>query len=180
MPHPGRSNSRPSGPSHLVCVGCINNIGTRIWSSACRKEFGLVLSEKKGSADFPTGDTGGTLAGSHVCWLCGANDKSGIRTAHGKIPAFYEGALNLRGTFRSGGLMRYFPKFPTFLVVGCLCLVFITIPAYGYTDPNTIGLISQVLTPLLITAAAGFAFLRKRVSDAVTELSRRLRRRTSE
>jgi hypothetical protein len=69
-------------------------------------------------------------------------------------------------------------KFPTVFVVGSLCLVFLTIPAYGYTDPNTVGLISQILTPLLITAGACLTFLRKSVGSAISGLSRRLRRRS--
>jgi hypothetical protein len=70
------------------------------------------------------------------------------------------------------------PKFPAVCVFCCLLFVLIALPAYGYTDPNTVGLISQILTPLLITAAAGLTFLRKRVGDAIAGLSRRLRRRT--
>jgi hypothetical protein len=69
-------------------------------------------------------------------------------------------------------------NFPAIFVVGCLCLVFVTIPAYGYTDPNTVGLISQILTPLLITAGACLTFLRKSIGDALAGLSRRLRRRS--
>lgn len=53
-----------------------------------------------------------------------------------------------------------------------------TIPAYGYTDPNTVGLLSQVLTPLLITAGACLTFLRKSIVDAFTGISRRFRRRS--
>ncbi len=69
-------------------------------------------------------------------------------------------------------------KFPVFVLVGCLCFVFMTIPAYGYTDPNTVGLLSQVLTPLLITAGACLTFLRKSIVDAFTGISRRFRRRS--
>ncbi len=71
-----------------------------------------------------------------------------------------------------------FRRFPTTFVVCCLCLLFVTIPAYGYTDPNTVGLISQVLTPLLIVLGAGVTFLRKGVADAFSAVSRRLRRRS--
>ena len=74
--------------------------------------------------------------------------------------------------------MRYYQKFPRAFVVGCLGLVFITIPAYVYTDPNTVGLISQILTPLLITAGACLTFLRKSVGAAIAGLSRRLCRRS--
>ena len=69
-------------------------------------------------------------------------------------------------------------NFPTAVVLSCLCFVFITIPAYGYTDPNTVGLLSQILTPLLITVGACLTFLRKSLGDAIASLSRRLRRRS--
>jgi hypothetical protein len=62
-------------------------------------------------------------------------------------------------------------------VVCFLCFVFTTIPAYGYADPNTVGLISQILTPLLIIAGASVTFLRQRIVSALSGLSRRLRRR---
>lgn len=45
----------------------------------------------------------------------------------------------------------------------CLCLVFITTPVYGYIDPNASGLISQILTPLLVLGATSIVFLKKRV-----------------
>jgi hypothetical protein len=64
------------------------------------------------------------------------------------------------------------------LVVACLCLVFVAIPAYGYADPNTVGLLSQILTPLLITAGACVTFLRKTIADVLGSLWRRLRGRT--
>jgi hypothetical protein len=69
-------------------------------------------------------------------------------------------------------------NFPAIFVLGCLCLVLFTVPAYGYTDPNTVGLISQILTPLLITAGACLTFLRKSIGDALAGISRRLRRRS--
>ena len=56
--------------------------------------------------------------------------------------------------------MKYTRRVPVVLVMSCLCLVFITMPAYGYVDPNATGLISQILTPLLIAAAASATFLR--------------------
>jgi hypothetical protein len=52
---------------------------------------------------------------------------------------------------------------------------FITLPAYGYTDPNTVGLISQILTPLVITAGATLTFLRKRIAAALSGFVQRLR-----
>ena len=65
----------------------------------------------------------------------------------------------------------------SFVVCGLL-VVFTTLPAYGYIDPNAAGLVSQILTPLLVAAAAGLTFFRKRVSEVFAGLSRRLRRRT--
>lgn len=59
--------------------------------------------------------------------------------------------------------------------LGSLCFVFMTIPAYGYTDPNTVGLISQILTPLVITAGATLTFLRKRIATALSGIMHRLR-----
>lgn len=77
----------------------------------------------------------------------------------------------------SGGEFMKYRKFPTALVFGCLCLLFITVPAYGYADPNTVGLISQVLTPLLIMAGACATFLRKSLAAVFGRLWRRMRGR---
>jgi len=62
-------------------------------------------------------------------------------------------------------------------VLCSLCVAFIATPAYAYVDPNAAGLISQILTPLLIAAAAGLTFLRKQIGAAFSALSHRLRRR---
>jgi hypothetical protein len=62
-------------------------------------------------------------------------------------------------------------------VVCCLCLLFITTPAYAYIDPNAAGLVSQIITPLLIAAAAAATFLRKQIGAVFSALSRRMRRR---
>jgi hypothetical protein len=84
----------------------------------------------------------------------------------------------LRGSFPIGEeSMKYCPMVPTTLVACCLCLFFITAPAYGYVDPNATGLISQILTPLLIVAATSLTFLRKCVKAAFTWLAKRLRGR---
>ena len=56
------------------------------------------------------------------------------------------------------------------------CLGVIAIPAYGYVDPNATGLISQILTPLLIAADASATFLRKRVGAVLSAVRERLRR----
>jgi len=68
-------------------------------------------------------------------------------------------------------------KGATVLVLCCLCILFITTPSYAYIDPNAAGLASQILTPLLVAAAACFAFFRKQVIAAFDGLSRRIRRR---
>ena len=73
--------------------------------------------------------------------------------------------------------MKCHRNVPTALVVCALCVVFLTTPAYAYVDPNAAGLISQILTPLLIAAAAGLTFLRKQIGAAFSSLTRRLRRR---
>jgi hypothetical protein len=54
-------------------------------------------------------------------------------------------------------------------------------PLYGlvYADPNTVGLVSQILTPLLIIVGASVTFLRQRIVAALSGLSRRLRRRAN-
>jgi len=66
---------------------------------------------------------------------------------------------------------------PIVLIVCVVCVLFITIPAYGYIDPNAAGLLSQIITPLIVAAAAGYAFFRKQVSAVFSSVSRRLRRR---
>ena len=47
------------------------------------------------------------------------------------------------------------------------------IPAFAYVDPNTTGLIGQVLGPVLIVAAAGLTFLRKQIGAGVQWLTGR-------
>jgi hypothetical protein len=81
--------------------------------------------------------------------------------------------LNLLGV-----LMKLSRKLPIVFALGCLCLVLMTVPAYGYTDPNTVGLLSQILTPLLITAGACLTFLRKSIVDVFAGITRRFRRRS--
>jgi hypothetical protein len=63
------------------------------------------------------------------------------------------------------------------VLVCLLCVVAITSPAYAYIDPNAAGLVSQIITPLLVAAAAGLTFFRKRISEVFSSVSRRLRRR---
>ena len=73
--------------------------------------------------------------------------------------------------------MTYHRKFPTVVVLCALCLLFTTTRANAYVDPNAAGLISQIIIPLLIAAAAGVTFLRKQMSPGFFALSRRFRRR---
>jgi len=73
--------------------------------------------------------------------------------------------------------MKFRRKDVTTFVLCCLCVVFVAIPAYAYIDPNAAGLLSQILTPLLVVAAAGFTFFRKQVGAIFSGLSRRLRGR---
>ena len=68
----------------------------------------------------------------------------------------------------------------TAFVFCCLFVSLIAIPAYGYIDPNAAGLASQILTPLLIAAAAAFTFFRKQVRAVYDGMSRRLRRRRAD
>ena len=63
------------------------------------------------------------------------------------------------------------------VVVCALCVVLVSTPAYAYIDPNAAGLLSQIITPLLVAAAAGVTFFRKQVGAAFASLSRRFRRR---
>jgi hypothetical protein len=64
---------------------------------------------------------------------------------------------------------------PLWFLVCVFSFIFIALPAYSYTDPNTVGLISQILTPLVITAGATLTFLRKRIATALSGLVHRLR-----
>lgn len=68
-------------------------------------------------------------------------------------------------------------KGATTLALCCLLVLLIAVPAYGYIDPNAAGLASQILTPLLVAAAACFTFFRTQVIAAFDGLSRRIRGR---
>ena len=61
-------------------------------------------------------------------------------------------------------------------LVCSLFVVAIARPAYAYIDPNAAGLVSQIITPLLVAAAAGLTFFRKRIAELFSSVSRRLRR----
>ena len=71
-------------------------------------------------------------------------------------------------------------KFFAVVIFVFLGFALITVPAYGYADPNTVGLLSQILTPLLITAGACVTFLRKSIMNAFSGLWQRLRGRASD
>jgi hypothetical protein len=73
--------------------------------------------------------------------------------------------------------MKYYRNVGTSIVVCIVFVVAITIPAHAYIDPNAAGLLSQIITPLLVAAAAGLTFFRKQVGAVFAGLSRRLRRR---
>lgn len=74
--------------------------------------------------------------------------------------------------------MQRTQKTPKTSVLFLLCIVFVVaIPAYAYIDPNAAGLLSQILTPLLVIAGAGITFFRKQVGALFAGVSRRLRRR---
>jgi hypothetical protein len=69
-------------------------------------------------------------------------------------------------------------KFPTALLLCLFAVLFASIPAHAYVDPNAAGLLSQILTPLLIAAGASLTFFRKRVGDVVSGVLRRFRGRS--
>ena len=58
-----------------------------------------------------------------------------------------------------------------------LCGLLLAAPAYAYVDPNATSLLTQILTPMLIIAAASVTFLRKQTSSAIGWLADRIRRR---
>ena len=62
-------------------------------------------------------------------------------------------------------------------VLWCLCVVLYAMPAHAYIDPNVAGLVSQIMTPLLVFAAAGVTFFRKRLADLYYSITRSFRRR---
>jgi len=62
-----------------------------------------------------------------------------------------------------------------FAVLVCCLMIFAAVrPAYAYIDPNAAGLVSQIVTPLLLFAAAGVTFFRKRIADIFGGMSRRV------
>jgi hypothetical protein len=73
-------------------------------------------------------------------------------------------------------MRRRWSGLSTTLVVFLVCIV-AAVPAYAYVDPNAAGLISQIVTPLLIFLAAALTFLRKQIGAIISAVSRRLRPR---
>jgi hypothetical protein len=70
-----------------------------------------------------------------------------------------------------------FSRSALFSVVLCaLIVLFVALPAHAYIDPNAAGLLSQIITPLLVAAAAGLTFFRRRLADLFAGISRRFRR----
>jgi hypothetical protein len=70
-------------------------------------------------------------------------------------------------------------KIPASLVACAICLLIFALPAQAYVDPNAAGLISQILTPLLVAVAASLTFLRRRVWAALSGVAQRFRRRSN-
>jgi len=90
--------------------------------------------------------------------------------ANAKIIGEYWLRVYWEDLMNSGSVLRAFMVcFPGF--------VLITSPAYAYADPNTVGLLSQVLTPLLIIVGASVTFLRQRIASLFSLMTRRFRRR---
>jgi hypothetical protein len=73
--------------------------------------------------------------------------------------------------------MKYGRSVLIAFVLCIFCMLLVATPAYAYIDPNAAGLVSQILTPLLIAAAASVTFFRKKVGAVLAALSRRLYRR---
>jgi hypothetical protein len=48
--------------------------------------------------------------------------------------------------------------------------VLLATPAFAYLDPNATGLITQILGPILVVAAAGLTFLRKQIGTVVQRI----------
>jgi len=71
--------------------------------------------------------------------------------------------------------MKYQPRSSIALVVAVSCFVLLAVPAYGYADPNTVGLVYQILTPLLLTVGACVTFLRRTLAAIFSRFWRRVR-----
>jgi len=69
--------------------------------------------------------------------------------------------------------MRTPRKTTIFILAGLV----VTTPAYAYLDPNSGGLIFQILTPIVALATAAVAFAGRTISRGCTTLYRALRNR---
>ena len=64
------------------------------------------------------------------------------------------------------------------VVLCCLCVVLVAIPACGYIEPNAAGLVSQIFIPVIVAAAACLNFFfRKRVAEVFAGVSQSCRGR---
>lgn len=67
-------------------------------------------------------------------------------------------------------------RFRPAAVLCVVAIVLVAVPAHAYIDPNAAGLLSQIITPLLVVAAAGVTFFRKQVANLFAGITRRFRR----
>jgi hypothetical protein len=65
--------------------------------------------------------------------------------------------------------------FPMIILLGLG--VFLAVPAFAYVDPNGTGLVTQIMGPVLVIAAAGLTFLRKQANSAIQWLASRVTRK---
>jgi amino acid permease len=72
--------------------------------------------------------------------------------------------------------MKHRRRLPIGVVVFVLLFLCIATPAYAYIDPNAAGLISQILTPVIVAVGAGLTFFRKQLGALYSTVVRRLRR----
>jgi hypothetical protein len=69
------------------------------------------------------------------------------------------------------------PKFGRIALLLTVYVLLLAQPAYGYIDPNTTNLLTQILTPLLVVAATAVTFLRKQTRSAIGWVADRIRRK---
>jgi|HubBroStandDraft_4_1064222.scaffolds.fasta_scaffold555583_2 hypothetical protein len=69
------------------------------------------------------------------------------------------------------------PRFNRICFLVIVWGMLLTMPAYAYIDPNAQGLLTQILTPLLIILATALTFLRKQVGSAIHWLAGQMQRR---
>jgi hypothetical protein len=78
---------------------------------------------------------------------------------------------------RGEGWLKYIRAFASSFLACCFCIVLFVRPAHAYIDPNAAGLLSQIITPLLVAAAAAFTFFRRQIANLFSGISRRFRGR---